>query len=280
MTDKNAFRNVVTKLIPHRESLAIQLFLVVFAFYLVISIVITSWQIGETYTRAQSDVSRELNILGRSVEGAMSAALWAYDDASMDSIILGMLEIPEILGVKVTDPKGESLLAAAGSIGDKGGVQINLSDERHIEKRFSYFTKLIREEFDVVHREDHKEEVIAHVAIYSNTGVVLDRIKFSVLVIVLSEIIEFAAMWFIFLWISSRMLGRPLAILTTATERLAQEDLKNFKVDIQSKHRNELKLLEEAFNSAGSKLHAAKDELENRMRLALSAGRIATWVWR
>ena len=79
--------------------------------------------------------------------------------------------------------------------------------------------------------------------------------------------------------ISRRMLSRPLAILTAATEQLAQEDLKDFKIDIQAKGRNELKLLEEAFNSSAQKLYAARDELENRMRLALTAARTATWVW-
>ena len=281
MTSKNTTQENAAGVLLHRDSIAQQLFLVVFAFYLVISVVITSFQIGETYSRAQNELSRELQILGKSFEGGLAKALWEFDEDGLKSSVRGMLEIPIILGMKVTETKEEKVVASVGKVTNSDGkeIQTDLLGKQHISLDSSYFSKLISQEFEVVYRQDGENEVIAKATLYSNSEVVLERIKFSVLIIVLSEIIEVAAMWFIFLWISRRMLGRPLAILTAATERLAQEDLKDFRVDIKSKGRNELKLLEEAFNSSAKKLHAARDELDNRMRLALDAGRIATWVW-
>jgi signal transduction histidine kinase/CheY-like chemotaxis protein len=183
----------------------------------------------------------------------------------------------------VTDPKGDKILGSAGFIvtKDRRALHIDPSSKKQsLVEESGHFNKLFWHEFDVTYRQfDHKELVIAHTTIYSSTELVLDRIQFSVLVIILSEIIEVVAMWFIFLLVSRQILGRPLAILTAATERLAHDDIVNFNVDIKSEGRHELKLLEEAFNSTATKLQAAKNELENRMRLALNAGRIATWIW-
>ena len=273
------FQSRAAALLPFRESLSQQLFLVVFGIYLVISVLITAGQIVETYTRAENDVYRELKILAGSFERGMANALWEFDAAGLKTSIHGLLEIPGILGVMVTDPGEGELLGAAGNIIDLTGKAVHVATPGRSHPAPGYSGELFSEKMAVVYRQDGAEEIVAHATVFSSPQVVLERIRFSVLVIILSEIIEVIAMWFIFLVVSRRMVARPLAILTAATERLAADDLKDFHVDIDAKRRNELKLLEEAFNVSAAKLYAARDELENRMRLALNAGRVATLVW-
>jgi signal transduction histidine kinase len=268
-------------LVSIKNSIASQLFLVVFGIYLAVSISVTSGQIIEIYTRAKNDLSRELQILGSSFKGSLAKALWEFDEESLNFSIQGLQETPGVLGVKIFDINTGIYHGSGGSVIDKQGnlIEFDSSDESRKSKGQDYFTNLFQQEFEIFFRNDQIHELVGSATIYSNSSVVLDRIKFSVLVVILSEVIKIIAMWMIFLWVSRRMLGRPLAILTAATERLSKEDLKDFKVDIHAKNRNELKLLEEAFNSSAEKLYKAKDELENRMRLALNAGRIGTWVW-
>ena len=193
---RNNTTDNIKGLVPFRDSIAQQLFLVVFAIYLLISLVITFVQISETYNRAQNDVSRELKIFGRSFEGGMAKALWEFDDAGLLSSIQGLIEIPGVLGVKVTNPKGDKMLGAIGSIVNKNGHPLDVDAAGIAKHNMSggAFSKLFWQEFDVVYKHSGTNEVIAHAAIYSNSEVVLDRIKFSVLVIVLSEIIEVAAL--------------------------------------------------------------------------------------
>jgi signal transduction histidine kinase/ActR/RegA family two-component response regulator len=240
-------------------------------------------QIFETYSRTKNDISNELQVFGRAFATGMSKALWEFDEDVLQSSIQGLMEIPGILGIKVTSPKTGKILSSVGYIIDEKGYTIHIdpiSKKKAIIKKSSYFNTLFWYKFDVVYnRFDNSKKVIGHTTIYSSINMVIERIKFSVMVSVLSEIIEILSMWLIFVLVSRKILGRPLAILTAATERLAQDDIKNFHVDIQSKGRNELKLLEEAFNSTAKKLHIAKNEIENRMHLALTAGRIATWIW-
>lgn len=281
MVNKRSFLNKLLDSPLLRGSIAHQLFAVVFAIYLIISVLVTSGQISQTYNQAQDDLSRELIILGKSFEGSMAKALWEFDDASLSSSINGMIENPGIIGVKITNLAGTKNLGSIGLIEDENNQQVFISDgsERTEKYQDSYFGKLISHKFDVVYRQDGVDELVAQATLFSNTQVLFKRIKVSIFVIVLSEIIEVIAMWVIFLIISRFMLGRPLTILTRATEQLSRDDLKDFKVDIHAHNHNEFKLLEEAFNLSAKKLYAAKDEMENRMQLALNAGGIATWVW-
>jgi PAS domain S-box-containing protein len=266
---------------PFKNSIASQLFLVVLLVYLAVSLTITSAQIAEIYTRATNDLSRELEILGQSFRGSLAKALWEFDEESLNSSIQGLKETPGVLGVTVLDINTGEVHSTKG-IGtiDRANLNTNSSEGAiTADTSPANLDKLIRQEIDIFFEIDARRELVGKATVYSHPDVVLERIKYSVLIVILSEVVKIAAMWVIFLLVSHKMLRQPLAILTAGAERLSNEDLKGFKVDIHSKNRNELKLLEEAFNVSAEKLYEAKDELENRMRMALSAGGIATWVW-
>lgn len=255
--------------VPFRNSIASQLFFVVLLVYLAVSLVVTSAQIVEIYTRAKNDLSRELKILGESFQGSLAKALWEFDEVGLKSSIQGLQEIPGVLAVTVLDINSGETHGTHGQPSPDPKGSANKAD----------LDDYIIQEFDIFFDFDGRRELVGQATVYSHTDVVKERIKNSVFVVILSEIVKIIAIWLIFLLVSRKMLGRPLAVLTAAAERLSKEDLKDFKVDIGSHNRNELKLLEEAFRVSAQKLYETRDELENRMRLALSAGRIATWVW-
>jgi PAS domain S-box-containing protein len=84
--------------------------------------------------------------------------------------------------------------------------------------------------------------------------------------------IKTLALWLIFLWFSRKYLSQPLAIFTKATNNLSLDDLDrghDLKIDIRTKGRNELKVLEETFNSMLGKLQNAlkkRKEVEGELR--------------
>ncbi len=281
MADPSRSIRSFTRTGPFKNSIASQLFLVVLLIYLAVSLTVTSAQIVEIYTRATNDLSRELQILGRSFRGSLAKALWEFDEESLKSSIQGLQEIPGVLGVTVLDINTGEIHKTGGDANDgktdPGAPPPGASRQSSMDHPDS--EDLIRQTFDIYFDIDGRSELVGRATVYSHSDVVVERIKYSVLIVILSEVIKIVAIWMIFLWVSHKMLGKPLAILTAAAERLSAEDLKDFKVDVHAKSQNELKLLENAFNLSAEKLYEAKDQLENRMRLALSAGRIATWVW-
>ena len=67
--DKDS-KTIIPGPITFKNSIAQRLFIFVFATYLVASIIITSGQITENYTRTKKDIQKELHVFGKSVRGA------------------------------------------------------------------------------------------------------------------------------------------------------------------------------------------------------------------
>jgi len=199
-----------------RNSIANQLFLVVFVIYLAVSLTVTAGQIVEIYARAKDDLTRELQILGSSFKGSLAKVLWEFDEEGLNSSIQGLQEIPGVLGVKVLDINTGKTHGVGGSVIDEQGELIEFeSDGELLESRNQrYFNNLFWQEFEIFFHHDQTDELVGRARVYSNSNVVLERIKYSVLVVILSEAIEIIAIWIIFLLVSRTMLGRPLAILT------------------------------------------------------------------
>ena len=266
---------------PFKDSIASQLFLVVFLVYLIVSTIITSAQVLDSYNRAETALTRELQILGSSFEGSLAKALWEFDEESLRSSIDGLREIPGVLGVTVLDVNSGQV---HGTGADAVSTPSTFGDDLRDNSAFSNWlgvpvSSLIRQEFDISFSVGERRELVGRATVFSSSEIVYDRIQYSVAMVILSEILKAIAIWAVLLLASQLMLRKPLATLTAAAERLANEDLKDFKVGLETGNQNELKLLADAFDVSAEKLYVAKDALENRMRLALRAGRIATWVW-
>jgi hypothetical protein len=85
MTKRTSIYKHISGSVPFKDSIAQRLFLVVFFFYLVISVIITAGQINETYSRTKNDISRELRVFGRAFDAGMSKALWEFDEDVLNS---------------------------------------------------------------------------------------------------------------------------------------------------------------------------------------------------
>ena len=66
----------------------------------------------------------------------------------------------------------------------------------------------------------------------------------------------------VILWVTQKLLSRPLTRLTQATEALSLENLQHSQIDIQTGPETELKILETAFNKMTNKLFQATKALQ------------------
>ena len=171
-------------LVSFKDSIAQRLFVFVFAVYLVTSIIITSGQIAENYTRTQNDIYRELQIFGKSFSAGMSEAIWEYDEAVLHSSLQGLIEIPSVQGIKVSSPSKEKILASIGYIIDNKGksfTTILSSENQKTINENTWFSKPFWYEYENVFSQlGGNVKVIAHTTIYSDTSVVFKRIKYMV----------------------------------------------------------------------------------------------------
>ena len=231
-----------------KNSIATKLLKAVFVFYLIIAVTVTLFHITAEYYYMKDDVYRELTDLQRTFEPIIATALWNVNLDQLKSTSEGVLAIPSIVGVNIKDEKGVDIITAG---------QTDISSSLFYFEFQTNFT-----EYDGTVRK------AGSVTFFSSMGVVFKRVQLGFLFIIINAIIKTIALWVIFLLLSRRLLSHPLAILTSATEKIDLNNLEDFQIDVKTSGQNELKVLEEAFSTMVEKLRitiAARHEAEKKL---------------
>ncbi len=182
---------------------------------------------------------------------------------ALSSTLEGILEIPTIVGVKICNAADADV--AMGGIINQGGYvgkvgrHVNLlgltQEESQVYQDEVYKLEVFKHSFPLVYIYKDDKKHIGEVTIYSNTSVVFRRVKFGFFLLLINAVVKTAALWFIFLYFSTFMLRKPLADLAKSTENVSLDSLDTYRVIIDTTGRNELKVLEESFNSMIGNLH-------------------------
>ncbi|MCP4150526.1 MAG: hypothetical protein GY757_22460, partial [bacterium] len=213
----------------------------------------------------------ELRIIQKTYNASLAKAMWDMNLRQLKPTFLGMVQFPTLVGVKLENHRGEEI-GTSGVVLNKDGntVKMEAGNEKILEKGS---TGLFFYSFPILYKRGDKEINVGEATLYSSRGVVFDKVKLGFMFIVINAVIKTIGLWFLFLWIFGRMLGQPLAILTNATDRIQLDQLDNLGINIKTKGRNELKVLEESFNAMIQKLLRARikltdyaNELELRVR--------------
>lgn len=257
-------------LVPLKDSIATRLLKVVFSFYLILATTVTVTHMVAEYMHTRNLVLQELVILEKTFQPSLEQALWEMNKAQLDSTLKGIMELPNIVGVKIVTPKGIML-------GEMGQVlpQIKtkfLDKPTTISGIVESSSGLFWNTFRVIHKRGDKSFLVGVVTIYSSRFVVIDKVKFSFLFLIINAGIKIIGFWILFLWISRVLLSRPLAELTYATQQVQLDNLENVKIKVNVKSNDELKVLGNAFSTmiqnlvqTRSELYKSKEQLEMRV---------------
>lgn len=243
-----------------RDSIATKLLGYVFSIYLVVSIVVTVTHMVSEYRRVEKNVVQDLKIFNLNSNPIMSVALWEADREQMQSILRGMVESPTIFGVEISDLSGRYVRTIGESIDAKSELQFPEKGAQGV------FIKqkggdLFGYKLPIVYSEETRKHQIGSMTLFSSSSVIFSRVKYSYLFIVISAIIRTIVLWVAFLWFSQFFLRRPLSILTSASKEINLDNLENIRIDVKTTGRNELKILEEAFNAMIQKILEARNKL-------------------
>lgn len=182
------------------DSLAGRFFRRAFSLFIVFAALLTLVLVGETLWLARNNLQKELTIYQRTFEKSLAAALWAMDQEKLDSIVRGIIEIPDIKGVRITDPLSGKLLIESGIFLDEAsGNHLNLIHR-----------------FAVIHDEGFGQERVATAEFHSSVGQIFQRTQGQIALIVILALLKTIAFWIIFMWVGRRLLGDPLTEMTAA----------------------------------------------------------------
>ena len=244
-----------------KNSIATTLLRVVFSWYLVVAVSVTLIHMIVEYYQAKDNIYREIisyeDIFGPQLAGL----LWDLDKQQIQRIIKGMLAVPIIEGI-IIEGVGKSNKISIGKILDNQGHVVKITPEgNHLsEEKKTSFSNLFVYQFPIKYHYQEKPIKVGIAKIFSSRTIVFQRVKLGFIFLIINAVIKTVVIWLIFLWVSRTLLSRPLAVLTSATQQLNIDNLEDTTIDVQTSGRNELKLLEEAFNSMARRLQKESSE--------------------
>ncbi|MCP3921149.1 MAG: PAS domain S-box protein [Desulfobacterales bacterium] len=259
-----------------RNSIATKLLKIVFGLYLIIAIGITLGHMVIEYHYQKKNIMHDLEKIQKTFEQSFAIDMWQWNHEALRSSVRGILEIPVIVGVKVKNTEGKNLAAGGVIIQDRKilnvSQQVNLfgfnNEELLINGDEVQKFEVFMHKFPIKYSYDGNLIQLGEATIYSSSSVIFRTVKMGFLMLVINAVLKTLALWFIFLWFSTFLLRRPLTSLASAVKNVSLENLDSFRVNIKTSGKNELKLIENSFNSMIINLHNSMVE-QNRAEEAL-----------
>lgn len=234
-----------------KDSISVQILRIVFGLYLIVTLSVTLLHMGAEYSETQSQIIDELAVFQETFGPGMAKSMWDLDQEQLELMARGILASSNTVGLHIQGIQTGSKDITVG--------QVNLPNADDS----TWFNQLFWYEFPLRYHDDYGnvDTVVGQVTLYSHSDVVLQKVKLGFIFIFINALIKTLALWVIFLVVSRLLLSRPLSILTEATEKLHLTNLEDFKMGLQIKQNNELKLMESAFHTMVEKLIVAKNRL-------------------
>ena len=253
-----------------KNSLAFQLLMAIFGLYFIVTVIVTVIQLTAEYYHEKDAIIKEIQILPETFGKGIDDSLWHFNYELLKAILVGINKIPVVSGVKIVDPKEEEIMSI-GTIIDKTGNYVFVDDKRILSETEKLLANLYEYSFPLVHTdEDGDRYEIGKWIVYSSQRIIIERIKYGFILILVNSVIKTMALWFIFLFIIRKMLGKPLEQLKTDIHKVHLDNLENVKISVYSKKHNELKIIENAFNHMIFNLYQSRQEI-NKINMNLEA---------
>ncbi len=198
-------------------SIVNRLFRVSFGFYVIVAIILNILLVGQEYLDTKATIQRELTMYQAVFDTSLANALWAMDTDKLDAIAGGIVAIPEITELRVTDPANGHIFVNA--VNRNGVIAIG-----HDGPDDAAWAKIAnapgasRHGFDIVYHHDAGSSVVGHAEFVSGRGHLIERIRRQTMLIIGVAVLKEAALWVIFLVVGRRILSRPLTELFRAMD--------------------------------------------------------------
>jgi signal transduction histidine kinase/HPt (histidine-containing phosphotransfer) domain-containing protein/ActR/RegA family two-component response regulator len=247
---------------------ATRLLTLVFSVYVLITICLTGVHMAAEYLDTKTDVRQGLQAMAQTVNQGLATAIYNVDREQVESMVGGMVANPSVVGVHVATEYQGAFRAGRTDPAAEGRTPV-----RDLEKSESgtaggafWISRPI-----IYSEPGGQAYAIGSLRLYSHRNVVLGKVWYGFMFILVNSVIKTAALWIIFLWFSRTRLLRPLAELTAATTRVDPDDPAPRRVTVSTRGRNELTVLQDAYNAMLDKLFQARGRsraLTENLRLA------------
>lgn len=255
-----------------RHSIVNQLVKVIFSWYCVMVVLLTSLHVWVEYRYTEASIAAELKANQIIFHPLLAKALWDLDREQLQGTLKGMLAVPIIQGIKV-EQRGE-LLGMIGRIAVCPDTSLDTEEYNKavcwqafnnqgeaIAAAYASDEHALQHRFGVSYVFRGKKNSVGQVTVYADHSAIWSRLEVGFSLLFINSIIKIVAFWILFLWVARRLLLRPLSLLVNAIEEVDFDRLNLLDVDLQTRSDNELKRIERAFTLMIAKLNRAKESM-------------------
>jgi len=247
------------------DSIAARLLRIIFGCYFVVTLLVTCFQLAAEYRHTEQRLLQEIQAMRQTFGPGITDAMWRFNDEVLRSIVSGVKELPIVIGVKVVDAEGK-LMRAAGIVQDAAGRKLRADAEGRLtplEPTKGLFDEMLARTFPITYVDENgKPHSIGQWTVYSNQQVIVKQVEYGFFLILVNSIIKTLALWFIFLFVVNRWLGRPLQQLSEFVGQLNLHNLGDKVFVLKDRGRHELHLLAGKLNEMVVNLKSSLSERE------------------
>ena len=247
----------------YKKGIGLRLLRYVFGCYLIVALLVTGIQLVSEYRHVKNDVFGQIYDLERTFKKSFANSIWSFDTTQLEVTLFGMTKIDTVSGIKIVD-EGKQMLASIGNVVSKDSQVLsseNLDSPRMRQIELMQADSVTRQTlfeytFPIEHQEIENGAVvlIGYGYIYTDVNTIIDRVKYSFILIIINSLIKTAALWLFFLYFVNRLIAKPLAALANAASAINPDKLETLSNSkaldkvIRAKHDDELYLLATNFD--------------------------------
>ncbi|SEK69978.1 Histidine kinase-, DNA gyrase B-, and HSP90-like ATPase [Colwellia chukchiensis] len=252
-------------------SLSRKLLTRVLSFYFLLTFLVTCIQIGAEYINTKSHITSELLTLEKTFSGSLTRAVWELNTQQAIDIANGLIAIPMIQGITVSDENNQ-IIAQQGIEIDSNRLNMEpFSSEENSNDYFNVSMErdgLFGHSFPLIFEFSGRTTKVGSVTLLSSNEVIFNRIQVGIYFLIGNAMLKTAALVLLFSYAFSNLLTSPLNKLTEQINQFDIDDPEASKLHVISYENNELQVLQNAYNKLIDELVLYKEQL------ALAQGKI------
>lgn len=233
----------------------------VLSFYFALTFIVTCIQIGAEYLNTKNHIQSELLTLEKTFSSSLTRAVWELNTQQAIDISDGLVAIPMIKGIKVSDENNRVITQQGDNIDETAYNDIENVDN------FDLFTSsYFGHSFSLVYEFSGRTTKVGTVTLLSSNQVIFDRIEVGIYFLIGNAMLKTAALMFLFSIAFNQLLTTPLTKLTEKMTEFDIEDLDGSKLyQFQGEH-NELNVLQNVYNNLIDELILYQEKLSSAQK--------------
>tara|TARA_R110002050_G_scaffold55155_11_gene124647 strand:- start:1004 stop:2749 length:1746 start_codon:yes stop_codon:yes gene_type:complete len=243
------------------KSISRKLLTRVLSFYFILTVGVTGIQIIAEYFNTKNHINSELLTLEKTISGSLTRAVWELNTQQAIDISEGLVAIPMIKGITVTD-EANNIITQLGKVISPEKLKISTKNLNQELKGISSISgDLFGHSFPLIFEFSGRTTSVGRVTLLSSNEVIFSRIKVGIYFLIGNAIVKTAFLVFLFSLAFNKLLTTPLNELTQQIRQIDLGDPEASKIHCMNYEKNELNILEDAYNNLINELIEFKEKL-------------------